>query len=186
MSEVFQDEFESVPLNVDCKREGAKIHFEIKKNMFEDLHNTCLEEFIRSLLKIGLTAMMTYRIALIFSNLDPRWRLSLSSAVVHPFLTYGQYLDEQGIEDMKSDDAILVMNPRCLYQSLVPIVALPMPSSYSSSSSENDDSLWKRRQFSVLWAPMPSNSTEADESAVEIQNTSVDNGDKVWNSKIFA
>jgi hypothetical protein len=58
------------------------------------------------------------------------------------------------------------MDPLTLHQSTPP-VALPVRSkddTTAGGADGHDEHLWARRQFSVLWAPMPS-----DETAVHRQ-----------------
>ena len=57
------------------------------------------------------------------------------------------------------------MDPLTLHQSTPP-VALPVRSkdgAGAGGADSHDEHLWARRQFSVLWAPMPSDGTAAQQ-----------------------
>jgi len=77
-------------------------------------------------------------------NRDSRERLSVLDAASHAYLLQGPAVgDEEECQPLQ---------PSRLHAG--PPVALPLPSSSRSSSDDNPQ--WARRQFSVLWAPMPS------------------------------
>jgi serine/threonine protein kinase len=76
-------------------------------------------------------------------NRDPRERLSVLDASNHAYLMQGPAVGDE--------DECQPLQPLRLHAGTP--VALPLSSSSSSTSDDNPQ--WARRQFSVLWAPMP-------------------------------
>lgn len=77
---------------------------------------------------------------------------------MHTYLLYGQ----------SPIDGPPSMDPLTLHQSTPP-VALPARSKDGTAvggADGQDEHLWARRQFSVLWAPMPSDGTAVKQQAV--------------------
>lgn len=93
---------------------------------------------------------------------DPIGRLSLIEAVAHPYLTTGTM-------SLLEHESPLLMDPLTLHLSTPPVALLTRDSYESPNSNGNsgsacfEDHLWARRQFSVLWAPMPANFTSTTE-----------------------
>ena len=82
--------------------------------------------------------------------LDVSARMSVSAALTHPFLTLG------------SVTGAPAMNPRTLHTTKPPVQLHTDPQhstnghNSDSSTDESDPEGWRRRQLSVLIAPMPS------------------------------
>jgi len=74
-------------------------------------------------------------------ELDPSNRLSVAAAVQHPYLTTG----------LTDDPARVIMNPQHLHTT----EPIRLPKTRVGGASSAEDQQWARRQFSVLWAPMP-------------------------------
>ncbi|RYG68075.1 hypothetical protein EON64_05960 [archaeon] len=79
---------------------------------------------------------------------DPRARPSISSVLLHPYLVQG-FLPEHS-QHMQLAHNIPQYDPASLYN-------ISPPSWPTSSGNEGGgaEDIWKRRQFSSLWAPMP-------------------------------
>lgn len=99
-------------------------------------------------------------------NLDPTNRLSLREAVSHPYLTNGAMETTEG-------HLHLSLDPLTLHLS-APSVTLPIRTSKESEEEVDgsgkatdcpatEEHLWARRQFSILWAPMPASFSSAKE-----------------------
>jgi hypothetical protein len=84
--------------------------------------------------------------------------MTLERAAVHTYLLYG-HGPREGPPSM---------DPLTLHQSTPP-VALPVRSIVDATTGGedgHDEHLWARRQFSVLWAPMPSDGTAVQRQVV--------------------
>lgn len=90
---------------------------------------------------------------------DHRERLSISQSMFHAYLTQGvpaSRLSELAAYQQEpvvtaDTDMPTTMDPACLH--LQP--PLKLPEDQLRSGAELADQQWSRRQFSVLWAPMP-------------------------------
>lgn len=99
------------------------------------------------------------------NNFNPLDRLRISQALFHDYLSKGILTEA----DSAGIDFPVVLNPTTLHQS--PPIALPQPRKRARTSELGDDQLWARRQFSVLWSPMPDDlkpeeNVEADKKKV--------------------
>jgi hypothetical protein len=102
-------------------------------------------------------------------NRNQSVRMSLREAVRHPYLLTGLMGPMSPPSASSSSDHPSPLDPLTLHLS-VPTVFLSAPSDPSVPRSTDaktkegkegsDDHLWARRQFSVLWAPMPVSYTE--------------------------
>lgn len=146
---------------------------EIKGNDCSDTEQSASELFMASLLckgrwtNVSSIGTNSVRPKVAYQNsadhvllhpTDPANRLTLERAAMHTYLLYGQ----------SPRDGPPLMDPLTLHQSTPP-VALPVRSKDGTAAGEadgQDEHLWARRQFSVLWAPMPSDGTAVKQHAV--------------------
>lgn len=82
---------------------------------------------------------------------DPHRRMTMRDAIDHDYLIKGR------IDGENDEDGLLTMQPMKLHFH-TPAVELPRvdPSGGGSGGGDAEEELWARRQFSSLWAPMPS------------------------------
>lgn len=92
--------------------------------------------------------------------LDPQQRCSVAQIVHHDYLTKGVLGDETAIKPKK------LMNPFALHMES-PVL---LPQSRGGRRKDDGDEVWARRQFSVLWAPMPADYDMGDESMHLVDN----------------
>jgi hypothetical protein len=100
-------------------------------------------------------------------SLDLSSRLSVQTILDHPFICQGYMPMFKDISDPKPT----VLQPRILYQSKAP----EWPVVVSGQGGAGQDDRWARRQFSSLWAPMPSKYDLSGESS----SAAVSNDSKV-------
>jgi len=89
--------------------------------------------------------------------LDFTQRLTISGALSHPYLTNGsiyvpssdEIADSPSMKESSDDMGATIVDPTKFHFG-EPLV---LPKGQAQSSQE--DQQWSRRQFSVLWAPMP-------------------------------
>lgn len=79
---------------------------------------------------------------------DPLQRLSFREAGMHDYLLFGMI----NKDSLHQDSHPIEINPLSLHRSTPIVSLLPTEGSKGSGAGEQ----WARRQFSVLWAPMPS------------------------------
>jgi hypothetical protein len=84
--------------------------------------------------------------------------LTVAQAVDHPYLTVGVPAEERGSLDAFKEEAAAgtlelpqPMSPLSLHMQ----PALQLPQGTLREGADLADQQWARRQFSVLWAPMP-------------------------------
>lgn len=108
---------------------------------------------------------------------DHRNRLSIPQSLFHSYLTHGvpascvaelaRHLESNTTGTVGSEDGLpQPMEPQALH--LLP--PLKLPEDQLRSGAELADQQWSRRQFSVLWAPMPADYQldDADERAKKV------------------
>jgi serine/threonine protein kinase len=143
---------------------GVYVHFSDSKGSKSDEIGSQQEAFLGSLM-----------------HLEPNTRMTVVEACDHPFLTRGN--------DQDSDDGggsvAMTLQPASLHSSSAPKVKLPVLKAKHQgvhSSSEKggmdeeedeedrdgdgrsaEDAQWARRQFSVLWSPMPASLDDGDD-----------------------
>ena len=106
--------------------------------------------------------------------LDPLERSSVEQALTHTYLLYGP----------DARDGPPSLTPLTLHHS-TPTVTLPTRSNEDACGAGEgggggggesaDDQLWARRQFSVLWAPMPTAYTSDKVSQINVKLTELFN-----------
>jgi hypothetical protein len=100
--------------------------------------------------------------------------MTVSEALLHEYLTTGSIhkqpqqpsntelsTDNNDYDHVSGDDDGVRVRPQDFH--LHEPVALPKG---ESQLQQEDDQLWARRQFSVLWAPMPSDAINSENAAV--------------------
>lgn len=90
-------------------------------------------------------------------EIDHVKRLKFSEAAVHRYLTHGYLQGENQGKGSGKDGVPIIMDPLMLHFGTA--VSLPVIDAGRNSPKSDEDKLWARRQLSVLWAPMPSDSS---------------------------
>lgn len=91
-----------------------------------------------------------------FLSIDINNRMTVSEALSHPYILYGYATPTSSLNYPHNEDNNMIeFEPRNLHkESRIP-VEWPQVL-YSDSSKSGEDPQWARRQFSTLWAPLPS------------------------------
>jgi len=96
------------------------------------------------------------------NSIDYRERLSVGSCVQSDYLTIGllRHHHESFKSHFAEDMLPVQLSPSSLHREYQSRVELPI--SRNKPASEGSHQLWARRQFSVLWAPMPPEYSDQD------------------------
>lgn len=97
-----------------------------------------------------------------YNSIDYRERLSVASCVESDYLTIGllRHHHESFKSHFAEDMLPIQLNPSSLHKGYQSRVELPILR--NKPASDGSHQLWARRQFSVLWAPMPAEYSDQD------------------------
>jgi hypothetical protein len=104
--------------------------------------------------------------------LDVSERATVAASLQHDYLITGLLsipsLDEEDFDTaaVSADDQQTVINPNTLHLH-DPLI---LPKGKDRGNTDAEEQLWARRQFSVLWAPMPADYNMVDGQVSEASN----------------